>query len=88
MKKTLVYLAVPALYALHQDMWWWFKDEQFLGMRVGDMRFLGMPIGLAYHVIYCVLASILMASLVRLAWPAHLEVEAEAMKPVKESAWH
>jgi hypothetical protein len=79
MKKAFVYLAVPVLYALHQDVWWW-TDK--------DTRFLGMPIGLAYHVIYCVLASILMASLVRLAWPAHLEVEAEAMKPVKESAWH
>jgi hypothetical protein len=79
MKKILVYLAVPVLYALHQDFWWW-TDK--------DSRFLGMPIGLAYHVIFCVLASILMASLVRLAWPAHLEVEAEAVKPVKESTWH
>ena len=47
-----------------------------------------MPIGLTYQVLFCVAASILMASLVRLAWPAHLEVEAEGMKPVKESAWH
>jgi len=79
MKKTLVYLAVPVLYALHQDFWWW-TDK--------DTRVLGMPIGLAYQVIFCVLASILMASLVRLAWPAHLEVEAETMMPVKESEWH
>ena len=79
MKKILVYLAVPVLYALHQDFWWW-TDK--------DSRFLGMPIGLAYQVIYCVAAAVLMACLVRLAWPAHLEVEAEAMKPVKESAWH
>jgi hypothetical protein len=79
MKKILVYLAVPVLYALHQDVWWWTDKER---------RFLGMPIGLAYQVIYCVAAAVLMATLVRVAWPAHLEVEAEAMKPVKESAWH
>jgi Protein of unknown function (DUF3311) len=79
MKKTLVYLAVPVLYVLHQDWWWWTDKET---------RLLGMPIGLTYHVLFCVAASILMASLVWLAWPAHLEVEAEAMKPVKESAWH
>jgi len=32
-----------------------------------------LPIGLAYHAGYSILASILMAVLVWLAWPRHLE---------------
>jgi hypothetical protein len=78
MKKVLVFLAVPVLYLLHQDFWNW--DNRSIA--------LGMPIGLTYQVLYCVAASLLMFCLVRFAWPAHLEVEASDMKPVKENAWH
>jgi hypothetical protein len=79
MKKILIYCAVPVLYLLHQDIWWWTDHET---------RLLRMPIGLAYHALYCLAASLLMLSLVRLAWPGHLEVGASDIKPAKESPWH
>jgi len=76
--KTLVYLAVPLLYILHQD-WWNWADRSLV---------LGLPVGLAYHVLYCVAAALLMFCLVRFAWPAHLEVEAKDMHPEKATPWH
>jgi hypothetical protein len=78
MKRWLVYLAVPILYLLHQDVWNW--DNRNL--------VLGLPVGLAYHVGFCVAASVLMFCLVRFAWPAHLEVEAKDMHPEKPNLWH
>jgi hypothetical protein len=77
-KRVLVYSAVPILYLLHQD-WWNWDDRRLV---------LGLPIGLTYHVGFCVAASILMFCLVRYAWPAHLEVEAKAAPPETASAWH
>jgi hypothetical protein len=32
-----------------------------------------LPIGLAYHAAYSILASVMMAILVAVAWPKHLE---------------
>jgi hypothetical protein len=80
MKRKLVYLAVPVLYLLHQDWWNW--DNRNL------IPVLELPVGLAYHVGYCVAASVLMFCLVRYAWPAHLELEAHEMSPEKDGAWH
>jgi hypothetical protein len=79
MKKILVYVAVPILYLLHQDWWFWTDHET---------RVLGMPIGLAYQVGFCIAASILMLGLVRFAWPAHLEMEVRDIKPQKADPWH
>lgn len=57
--RLALYAALAALYALHQDFW--FRD---------DGRFvLGLPVGLTYHVLYCLAAAALMALLVKLAWP-------------------
>jgi hypothetical protein len=78
MRKTLVYLAVPLLYVLHQDWWNW--DSRSL--------VLGLPVGLAYQVAFCVAASALMFCLVRFTWPAHLEVEAKDMQPERANTWH
>jgi len=58
-------LLVIILYLLHQDFWNWNKAEPLL--------FGFMPVGLAYHAGYSILASILMAVLVKFAWPKHLE---------------
>jgi hypothetical protein len=49
---------------LHQDTWWWKSRDLVGGV---------LPVGLAYHVGFCLVASLTMALLVRLAWPAHLE---------------
>jgi hypothetical protein len=68
MKRTriiLLTLLVAGVYLLHQDFWNWNKAEPLV--------FGFLPIGLAYHAAYSVLASVTMALLVRFAWPKHLE---------------
>ena len=64
-KALLVTVLVLLVYLLHQDFWNWKKTEPLV--------FGFLPIGLAYHVGYSILASILMAVLVKIAWPKHLE---------------
>ncbi len=65
-RRPALYLALLALYLLHNDLWLW---------RDGS-RLLGLPVGLTYHVLYCVAASVLMALLVRWAWPEELNGDA------------
>jgi hypothetical protein len=66
-------LLILAVYVLHQDFWNWKKTEPLV--------FGFLPIGLAYHVGFSILAAILMAILVMVAWPRHLEdVEAADTK--------
>ena len=62
MRQRLLYLALFALYLLHNDLWFW-HDSQLLA---------GLPIGLSYHIGFCLLASLLMAGLVKWAWPHQL----------------
>jgi hypothetical protein len=69
MKKTLLTLAVLIVYLLHQDVW--------LFHTARPLVFGFLPVGLAYHAAYSVLAAFLMWLLVRLAWPSRLEQEAE-----------
>jgi hypothetical protein len=69
MKRILLTLAVLVVYLLHQDVWLWRTARPLV--------FGFLPIGLAYHAGYCVLASALMWLLVRHAWPARLERDAE-----------
>lgn len=70
MKNTLLLLLVSAIYALHQDFWFWRTAEPLL---------LGvLPAGLWYHAAYTLAAALLMWLLAKLAWPAHLEKEAES----------
>ena len=56
---TLLYAALAALYLLHNDLWLW-NDRRLV---------LGLPIGLAYHLGFCVAASAVLTLLVVLAWP-------------------
>ena len=62
--KWLLTLVVVVVALLHQDWWQWTDKRLVFGF---------LPVGLAYHVGYTVLASLTMALLVRYAWPAHLE---------------
>lgn len=56
MKRRLLYLALLGLYLLHSDFWNW-----------DQLRWIGaLPAGLAYHLTYCGLASLLMWLLVRI----------------------
>ncbi len=64
-KIILLGLLVLAVYVLHQDFWNW--------RRAYPLVFGFLPIGLAYHAAYSVLAALMMGILVRAAWPRHLE---------------
>ena len=78
MKKTLLVLMVIAVYVLHQDFWNWKKSTPLV--------FGVLPIGLAYHAAYSILASLMMAILVKCAWPKHLEsAESEGLDDKKSN---
>lgn len=62
--RTLLYIALFVLFLLHNDFWLW-EDASLI---------FGLPAGLAYHALYCLVAAGLMALLVNLAWPEHLDV--------------
>jgi hypothetical protein len=58
-------VAIIVLYLLHQDIWFWTVARPLV--------FGFLPIGLAYHAVYCLAAAALMWELTKTAWPAHLE---------------
>jgi uncharacterized protein DUF3311 len=66
--KWLLTLMVVLVYLLHQDLWFWHDRTLVFGF---------LPIGLAYHAGYSILAAVMMAVLVRFAWPAQLERDEE-----------
>jgi len=68
--KWLLTVLVIAVIFLHQDNWNWTNSDLVFGV---------LPMGLAYHAAYAVLASITLALLVKFAWPSHLEEEVEAL---------
>jgi uncharacterized oligopeptide transporter (OPT) family protein len=74
-KRGLLYLALAALYLLHNDLWLW-NDSRLV---------LGLPAGLAYHVGFSIATSIVLTLLVRHAWPDHLDREASAQEARRES---
>lgn len=76
MKRTLLVIAVAALYALHQDFWFWRTARPFV--------FGFIPIGLFYHACFAVASSLLMWLLVTYAWPSHLEEEIERRESTVE----
>lgn len=79
MKKTiLITLLIAVVYLLHQDFWNWKKTEPFV------LGFL--PIGLAYHVGYSLVAAATMALLVRFAWPKQLDADEKSTPRSPEDA--
>ena len=78
MKRILLLIAVIALYALHQDFWFWRTARPLV--------FGFIPIGLFYQGCFSVAASLLMWLLVKAAWPEHLEEEIEVAKSGEEGA--
>lgn len=57
MKRSLVFFALLSLYFLHFDFWLWQRPEVVLGL----------PVGLLYHFVYCLVVSVALAMLIRLA---------------------
>ena len=62
--KWILLFLILAMVVLHQDFWLWSNAYLVFGI---------LPIGLAYHAAYSVLAACLMWLLIRFAWPAELE---------------
>jgi hypothetical protein len=68
MNRLLLATAIVALYLLHQDFWFWSEARPLV--------FGVLPVGLAYHALYCLAVTGLMWALTRMAWPSHLEAAA------------
>ena len=77
MKRILLVVAVAVLYILHQDIWFWRTPYPLV--------FGFVPMGLFYHACFAVASAGLMWLLVSLAWPAHLEREAESQSSDEEA---
>ncbi len=69
--RALLYLGLVVVYLLHNDFWLWEADG----------RFLWLPIGLAYHLSYCLLIVVWMAMMVKWAWPRKGMVKSEPNRP-------
>ena len=62
-RRAAVAALLGALFLLHQDAWLW-REPRLV---------LGLPAGLAYHVAYCVAATLVLALAVRWAWPREVD---------------
>jgi hypothetical protein len=58
--RRLLLAALFLVFVLHNDFWQW--DDATLVW--------GLPVGLTYHIVYCLVVALLMWLLVRFAWPA------------------
>ena len=58
--RRALYVALAALYLLHNDFWFWRQPRELFGL----------PAGFVYHVSFCLVASALMAALVSVALPS------------------
>jgi hypothetical protein len=61
--KNSLYVLLGIVYLLHNDLWFW--DNPTL--------ILGIPVGLFYHALYCLVASIMLYLLIKYAWPKFVE---------------
>ena len=57
--RRLAYATLAVLYLLHNDLWFWYDED----------RFLGLPVGLTYHLLFAGAVVLTMWWLVRGAWP-------------------
>lgn len=64
-RSLLLYAALVVLYLLHNDLWLW-NDASLV---------LGLPAGLAYHIGFSIVTSIVLTLLVIQAWPEELDGE-------------
>jgi hypothetical protein len=58
-RRVAVAALLVALFVLHQDVWL-LRDPRLV---------LGLPIGLAYHVAFCLVVTLVLALAVRWSWP-------------------
>ena len=77
--KWFLAVLVAILLCFHHDLWNWKSSVLVFGF---------LPIGLAYHAFFCVMASVTMFLLVTLAWPKHLEDEVADLPDLREGEMH
>lgn len=75
--KKAVYLALILLGVLHQDFWLWDDPTLLFGF---------LPVGLAYHALFSVLAAALWLLALIYDWPVETEAFAEAPPEPPEEA--
>ena len=76
MKSTgVIFLVFVVLAVLHQDFWNWDSARLVFGF---------MPIGLAYHALYSLVAAAFWAIVMKVAWPHHLEEWADGKENESE----
>jgi len=61
--RRLLFGALLLAFVLRHDLWLW-NDSRFV---------LGLPVGLTYHIVFCIGVALLMALIVRFAWPTGLD---------------
>lgn len=75
--KWLLTAVVVAVLILHQDFWLWTDKTLVFGF---------LPIGLAYHALYSLVAALTMWLLVRYAWPHEIEAADAALTAQSHAA--
>lgn len=73
MRRAGLITLIVIVYLLHQDTWFWTSAH--------PMLFGFLPPALWYHAAYTLAIVALMMLLVRTAWPAELERQAEESRP-------
>ena len=63
--RWILYIGLVVLFLLHNDFWLWDNPKVVMGL----------PIGLLYHIGFCVASAILMMLTINYAWPRHLQDE-------------
>lgn len=77
MTKRLVYTLILLLAVLHQDFWFWDDATLVLGF---------LPVGLAYHALYSVLAALAWFLALTYAWPSEVEAFARERQETQGEA--
>jgi O-antigen ligase len=65
MKPLAAAAIIAAMYALHQDIWFWGEARPLV--------FGILPVGLFYHAAFTMVTPLALLGLVRLIWPSHLD---------------
>ncbi|MBX2850208.1 MAG: hypothetical protein KTR15_00515 [Phycisphaeraceae bacterium] len=69
MNNKAIWIIFILLFFLHQDFWNWSDQSLVFGF---------MPVGLAYHAAFSIVAAMLWAAAVKWAWPSDIEAWADA----------
>ena len=65
MKQLAAVVIIAAMYALHQDIWFWGEARPLV--------FGILPVGLFYHAAFTLATALALWGLVGLIWPSHLD---------------